>query len=70
MRIDGAKGTLLKSIISEFNRIPEGSRGSYFPWFLRNTRLLDNKSLGMEYSESPPVPATLKNSGTHTNQEN
>lgn len=64
------EGTLLKNIISKFNRIPEGSRGSYFPWFPRHTRLLDNKNLGIEYSKSPPVRATLRNSGTHTSQEN
>ncbi|KAJ0423603.1 hypothetical protein BJY00DRAFT_277887 [Aspergillus carlsbadensis] len=36
------EGSLVLNIIREFHRLPEGSRGSYFPWFLKNKHLLDS----------------------------
>ncbi|KAF5855625.1 hypothetical protein ETB97_008860 [Aspergillus alliaceus] len=38
------EGRLVENIIAVFNKIPERSRGKYFPWFLRHTYLLDDKS--------------------------
>lgn len=35
------KGLLARKIIEKFSAIPESSRGSYFPWFLRNQHILD-----------------------------
>ncbi|KPM42451.1 hypothetical protein AK830_g4100 [Neonectria ditissima] len=36
------KGTLVSKIIEIFSEIPEQSRGSYYPWFLRNQHVLDH----------------------------
>lgn len=38
------EGTLVEHIIEEFQAIPEKSRGGYFPWFLKNMHLLDDKT--------------------------
>jgi hypothetical protein len=38
------EGRLVDNIIAEFSNIPEKSRGKYFPWFLRHTHLLNDKS--------------------------
>ncbi|KLU89641.1 hypothetical protein MAPG_08612, partial [Magnaporthiopsis poae ATCC 64411] len=34
-------GTLAENIIRSFSRLPEGTRGGYFPWFLRNRHVFD-----------------------------
>lgn len=34
-------GTLIKEIKAAFNQLPEGSRGGYYPWFLKNQWVLD-----------------------------
>ncbi|KAF3401341.1 hypothetical protein DPV78_005156 [Talaromyces pinophilus] len=37
-------GKLLKNIIEKFEQVPEESRGPYFPWFMRNTNLVDENA--------------------------
>lgn len=37
-------GKLLKNIIEKFRQVPEGSRGAYFPWIMKNTDLLDESA--------------------------
>lgn len=41
-------GKLLKNIIEKFEQAPEGRRGDYFPWFMRNTNLLDENTSEVE----------------------
>jgi hypothetical protein len=36
-------GKLTENIINKYMEIPERSRGGYFPWFLKNKHLLDNR---------------------------
>ena len=38
------KGNLVSKIIDAFSALPEQSRGGYFPWFLRNQRVLDHST--------------------------
>ena len=35
------EGLLVDKIIEAFSEIPEGSRGGYYPWFLRNRHILE-----------------------------
>jgi hypothetical protein len=36
-------GTLVENIISKYNEIPQGGRGSYFPWFIQNKHILESQ---------------------------
>ncbi|KAL2867333.1 uncharacterized protein BJX67DRAFT_381047 [Aspergillus lucknowensis] len=45
------EGTLVSNIIREFKRVPDKSRGAYFPWFLKHTHLVDNKMPVQENQE-------------------
>jgi hypothetical protein len=37
-----ANGTLIEEIKAAFSKLPEGSRGGYYPWFLQNQWVLDD----------------------------
>ncbi|KAI0853036.1 hypothetical protein F5Y00DRAFT_130748 [Daldinia vernicosa] len=53
--VDGWRrnGILLDQIAQAFNKIPEESRGKYFPWLLRNTHLLSQDKTVEPSQESP-----------------
>ena len=37
------EGILVDKIVEVFSKIPEGSRGGYYPWFLRNRHILEGE---------------------------
>lgn len=37
------EGILVDKIVEVFSKIPEGSRGGYYPWFLRNRYILESE---------------------------
>ncbi|KAF2806940.1 uncharacterized protein BDZ99DRAFT_573630 [Mytilinidion resinicola] len=46
------EGTLIANIKAFYYRIPEASRGGYFPWFLKHTHILESPISGKEAAES------------------
>jgi len=44
------RGTLIEEIKAQYEKVPEGSRGGYYPWFLENQYVLDI---------SLPIPSTV-----------
>lgn len=54
------EGLLAKKIIEKFSTIPENSRGSYFPWFLRNQYVLGDSMPFLQLSiEANPLLEAL-----------
>jgi hypothetical protein len=46
------EGTLVENIKEFFYQIPETHRGGYFPWFLKNTHILERRVTGKESTEN------------------
>ncbi|KAL6307475.1 hypothetical protein BKA93DRAFT_893568 [Sparassis latifolia] len=45
------EGTLAANIIAMYEKIPEGSRGGYYPWFLQNRHIVDSTSAEIDPHE-------------------